>query len=495
MNESSFRSFLSTQLTSVYTRFWPKIFIKRRIRQVLTTRIRGIINDLDQNLKHRLSVVSLLNLILLLTTTTGQSTFGQFSDPSIKNEDNDLENIDNNENDNNETQTVEDPEKCVLIYVRVSTDEQEQNGRSIDSQIDELTSIVEHDPEIEQHCEPIRDEGKTGTDFDREGIQKVARLAQQDDVTHLMVDTIDRIGRSVAETLMFIHELREKFDVNIMARSLELDIQKPTDRMRVTNAATMADFGTRNRARSAKRSSVDNFIKDKQWSSWYHSVPFGYELENTEGDDAETKGWIEPVEKLKPVINDIYIEFINTENYAETSRKINKTHEDILSEYDGLEEDTLTWRQIKAIVTRPVYRGEPTVPVTTFEHYDPYPSVDDPELQIVDDEISHRAQEICDKISDKYSTDNELTLDPNEYPDEFNPYIIETVSPLVHLGCPDCSSELIADGHQRKLDGELGSRMYKCPNKSCEFQQRWPQESETDMMKILSDFDNLHSIL
>ncbi len=489
-----------TKIIELYRRTataaWPNIEIKRRIRQVLRKRIRGIIYTLDKNLKTRMSGVPVLPFMLLLSTTHSQATFNQFS---------------HGQTINNKTDTdkpsIDDDVKCVIIYVRVSTDEQKKNGRSIDSQIEELTSIVDRDPETILYQKPIKDEGETGTNFDRDGIQEVAKLAQNDEVTHLMVDTIDRIGRSVAETLMFVHELREKFDVKLMTRGRELDVRIPKDRLQVTMRATMADFGTRNRARSSNRSSADNFLKNNQWTSWYQSVPFGYELENEDGKDPKSKGWIRPVKKLEPVISDIYTEFIRSESYKKTARIINKKHSQLINDYyeERSKEDDennyerkdtpLEARQIKSIVNRPVYRGEPTIPVTDFEHYDSYPSVNDPQLQFIDESTSKEAEKISAKIAEKYSTDKDLTIDPNDYPDEFNPYLIETVSPPVRLVCPECSSDFVADGHQRKLDGGLGSRVYKCSNDECEHQRRWPRESEVEMMKMISKFDELHSIL
>jgi DNA invertase Pin-like site-specific DNA recombinase len=429
-----------------------------------------------------------------------QATFTQFT-----NDTSDTEAPDPPGNDPTEIDTdSEDTEKCVVMYVRVSTDEQKKEGRSIDSQISELSSIIERDDEISLYTEPIRDEGETGTDFDRDGISKIVSLARHDEVTHLMVDTIDRIGRSVAETLMFIHELREKYDVKIMTRGGESDVRKPTDRLNVTMKAAMADFGTRNRARSSLRSSADNFIQDKKWFSWYRAVPFGYESigdDSDEGEDGDKDeddtddDWIERVEELEDVIKDIYSIFIEVENYTETASRINEKYAAKLEEYDGLEGSKLNYRQIRSVVSRPVYRGKPTIPVTELEHYDPNPSVDDPELRFVDDATAEKAQEIVEKIAEKNSTDDDLVIDPEDYPDEFDPCVIETVSSLVQLVCPECESPLIADGHQRQLDGDLGSRLYRCQNDDCGFSKRWPTESESELMELLSKADEFHSIL
>lgn len=130
------------------------------------------------------------------------------------------------------------------MYVRVSTSEQKRDGRSLDSQEEELSSIVERDPDMRAYTpDAIRDEGETGTNFDREGIRRSAELTHKDEPTHLLVDTVDRIGRSVAETILFIQFLREECDVKLMTRSREFDILKPSDKMQLTMLAAMADFG------------------------------------------------------------------------------------------------------------------------------------------------------------------------------------------------------------------------------------------------------------
>jgi hypothetical protein len=288
---------------------------------------------------------------------------------------------------------------------------------------------------------------------------------------------------------MFIHELRNKYDVKIRTRSREFDIRKPEDRMQVNTLASMADFGTRNRARSSLRSSADNFIQNKQWSSWYRIVPFGYEPEKDDDDE-----WIRPIEKLESVIEDIFTEFIDTERYTETATIINEKYSDTLEKCEDLEGGSLESRQIKSIVQRPVYRGEPTIPVTDLEHYEPYPSVDDVELQLVDAETSRKAQEIANGISEKYSTDGELTIDPEEYPAEFDPYILESVSSLVRIVCPRCSSDLISDGHQRRLQGGFGSRNYKCTNEDCGLERRWPKQDEYEQMRILSQLNKFDEL-
>jgi DNA invertase Pin-like site-specific DNA recombinase len=383
---------------------------------------------------------------------------------------------------------AEEDKKVVIIYVRVSSEEQDKEGRSIKSQTDELTSIVENSPEIVKYADTIKERGETGTDFDREGIQEVVRLAKNDEVTHIMVDTLDRIGRIAPPTLSYIYELRERYGVKLMTRNRELDINKPTDRMQVVMLALMADLGTMNRARSSLRSSADNFLDERKWSSWFTHPPIGYKMSDE---------WIAPIDELRPVIEDTYTRFFRTENYSKTASKINEMHGETLSahsdKYSDKFDGELSYHQVKAIVSRPVYKGEPTIPITDFEHYESNPSVTDPDLRMVSDEKHSKAEEIVQEIAEKYSTDEGSLCSPEEYADEFNPYMLESISSPVRLVCPECESDLAANG-QHDLTGDRLSRRYKCKNDDCDYTNRWPGASEHEMMELFANLDDLHSL-
>ena len=501
-----------------YPRFWPKFVKKGRMRRVMTQHIRAIKSDLGHNLKHRLlnylSNDTKLKLIsLLLESANGQSTLDKFPEGSAENGE-DVNDIDNKTCKVNDVEfdlsSSKDTEKCVVIYVRVSTENQKRDGRSIKSQLKDLKSIIESDPEISLYCEPIVDDGESGTDFEREGIMKAASLAQKEEVTHLMIDTIDRIGREIAGTLMYMKQLREQFDVKIMRKQKEFDIKIPEDKMVASSKAMVADFATRNQATSSKRSSADRFLQQKRWCSWKNKSPFGYKLENEDGKDAKSKGWIEKVDYMKPVIEDIYNRLLCSEEYKDVAEHINNKYCDKINKYNRerfenkndendeefeKEDDPITRGDVKKIVNNPVYRGEPMIVVNGLERYNGVSHVDDPELAFVDDDTHRKAQNISAEITDKYSTDKDLTLDIEDYPEEFDPYIIETVSSPVRLVCPDCSSDLIRDGHIETITGSIASRHYKCSNHECEYSERWPKESEAEMMEMLSKLDEYRSLL
>jgi DNA invertase Pin-like site-specific DNA recombinase len=167
--------------------------------------------------------------------------------------------------------------------VRRKPSPERENGMRVWLDPDELETIVDDDPEMGLYCDPIRDEGECGTGFDRECIKRVLALSEEDEVTHLIVDHVDRIRRSTPETVMFIRLLRKR-GVILVSRSETLDMLVPSDRMRISFVTMMVDFATMHRSRSANRSKVQAVIDDQQWTSWFHTPPLGYEMD---GD-----GWI-----------------------------------------------------------------------------------------------------------------------------------------------------------------------------------------------------------
>lgn len=89
-----------------------------------------------------------------------------------------------------------------VIYARVGTVKQAEDGVSLDLRIEILREVAGQE-DIRFECSPIPDEGKTGTSFERDGIQEVFQHAKKDRVAYLLVQDIDQIGRAAAETLFY----------------------------------------------------------------------------------------------------------------------------------------------------------------------------------------------------------------------------------------------------------------------------------------------------
>lgn len=467
----------------------PKIHIRRRIRHAFTRRILRYISSRGQSSNSPSRILAFFPVLtLLLTNTSPQANLGQFSDgEGLANETrtSDTQHIEGETEESSESQSNKQPEKLALLYIRVSTSEQDEDGQSLDSQEDELKSVVENREEMKQFGETIVDAGQSGTDFDREGIQKVGRLAQREDITHLLVDTIDRVGRTAPETLMFIDQLRKDYDVKLMRRGREFDMMIPEHRMQAIMLTMMAEFSTMNRARSSIRSSADNFLQKRNWRSWFKNhVPLGYESNDN---------WIEPIEEWKSIIKEIYKGFIENDwGYTKTAEEVSEEFESA----SPLKDVTLDDTDVKSIVTKPVYKGSPTIGINYLKHYDENPSVEDESLAFVSEETFDDAQQKVARINEKHSHNDDSKRETvEEYADEFSPHIIEAVSPMVRMLCPSCENTLVSDG-RRTVQQDRAQRVYICTNDACDFgEKRWPKESQEEMMELFCQLDDIHNIL
>lgn len=90
-------------------------------------------------------------------------------------------------------------------YVRVSTQEQAREGISLEAQEDKIRKYaVLHNLSL---IEVVRDEGKSGKDLNREGIQKVIALCEKRKVDHLIVYKMDRLTRKTLDLLILMENI------------------------------------------------------------------------------------------------------------------------------------------------------------------------------------------------------------------------------------------------------------------------------------------------
>jgi DNA invertase Pin-like site-specific DNA recombinase len=127
-----------------------------------------------------------------------------------------------------------------LGYARVSTVKQD-----LDRQIDALeqTGIPR---------DRIYVDKKSGATTDRPGLREVTAYAREGDV--IVVHTLDRLGRTVRDTLNLIHELAErKVGVRNLADPIKVDSSNPEDPMAQLAVVLLALFGQMERTYTMER--------------------------------------------------------------------------------------------------------------------------------------------------------------------------------------------------------------------------------------------------
>lgn len=125
-------------------------------------------------------------------------------------------------------------------YARVSTAQQD-----LDRQIDALTAAGIPGERI------YRDK-KSGATIDRHGLHAALDYARDGDV--IVVHTLDRLGRTVRDTLNLIHDLAERgVGVRNLADPIRVDSTNPDDPMAQLAVVLLALFGQMERTYTLER--------------------------------------------------------------------------------------------------------------------------------------------------------------------------------------------------------------------------------------------------
>ncbi len=127
-----------------------------------------------------------------------------------------------------------------LGYARVSTAKQD-----LDRQIDALTAAG-------VAADQIFIDKKSGATTDRPGLRAALGYARDGDV--IVVHTLDRLGRTVRDTLNMIHELAERgVGVRNLADPIKVDSSNPADPMAQLAVVLLALFGQMERTYTMER--------------------------------------------------------------------------------------------------------------------------------------------------------------------------------------------------------------------------------------------------
>ena len=127
-----------------------------------------------------------------------------------------------------------------LGYARVSTVKQD-----LDRQIDALTAVG-------IPLERIYLDKKSGSTVDRPGLRELIAYARDGDV--IVVHTLDRLGRTVRDTLNLIHEFSERgVGVRNLADPIKVDSSNPEDPMAQLAVVLLALFGQMERTYTMER--------------------------------------------------------------------------------------------------------------------------------------------------------------------------------------------------------------------------------------------------
>lgn len=157
-----------------------------------------------------------------------------------------------------------------FIYCRVSTEEQANEGHSLDTQEKFCKKFA--DANDYQVIEVFRDEGKSGTSLNRPALQELLATCQQDKtISTVLVQETDRLARNTKDHLT-IRALLQKAGVKLISVAQPMLDDSPEGKMIDTIIASVNQFQSDINSRKTRKGLQDRF--ESGWLPGW--APIGY---------------------------------------------------------------------------------------------------------------------------------------------------------------------------------------------------------------------------
>lgn len=246
----------------------------------------------------------------------------------------------------------------VGVYARLSVEGTERKNESIGIQIAMAKQYLKEHPEMELYgC--YTDLGKTGTNFKREGFERMMQDVRKRHIDCVIVKDLSRFGRNHIEAGNYIQKIFPFMGVRFIALTDGIDTSKAnssTDEMALNLKNLINEMYARDIARKIKSSKQSC---QEQGSYTGGVPPYGYQAEWTEG-----KKCLSVCPETAEIVKEIYEMYLSGKNMCQISRELygrgihrpgiyKKTGHVYQQEGEVLEQ----WGTgtIKFILTNPVY--------------------------------------------------------------------------------------------------------------------------------------------
>jgi len=181
--------------------------------------------------------------------------------------------------------------KRAVGYVRVSTREQAQEGVSLDAQTERIAAFCQ--AKGWELVAVYRDEGKSGKNLDRPGIQEMIHDLQAVQVGVVVVLKLDRLTRSVRDLGTLIEDIFA--GVSLVAVDGSLDSSTASGRMVVN---LLGSVGQWEREVIGERTR-DALAYKRERGEWCGRIPYGFRVNPDTGKLEEDPEAMQTVQAIK----------------------------------------------------------------------------------------------------------------------------------------------------------------------------------------------------
>lgn len=158
--------------------------------------------------------------------------------------------------------------KRVAIYARVSTQEQAENGNSLEFQIDKLKAYCQlHELKI---VGEYVDAGVSGAKFSRPALDRLKNDIEKIDI--VLVYKIDRLSRAIKDTMFLIEDIFKPNNVDLISLSENFDTSQAVGMAMIAVISTFAQL----ERETIKERMMAGKIQAVKNGKYINHAPFGY---------------------------------------------------------------------------------------------------------------------------------------------------------------------------------------------------------------------------
>lgn len=159
----------------------------------------------------------------------------------------------------------------VALYCRVSTDEQAQQGFSIENQHERLKAYCASQGWVDYRL--YTDDGYSGTTMNRPHLQRMIRHIKQGKINTVIVYKLDRLGRKQQDIINMLSDVFEANGVTFKSATEPFDTGTPLGKAMI---GILAVFAQLERDTIVERTTVGRRVRTSK-GIWHGGrVPFGY---------------------------------------------------------------------------------------------------------------------------------------------------------------------------------------------------------------------------
>lgn len=243
---------------------------------------------------------------------------------------------------------VEKRRKLIAIYCRVSTEEQSENGYSIDEQERLLEEWCKKMGYVIYKC--YSDRGISGKNIkDRPALKELLSDAKAGKFDMVISWKINRVSRKLEDVLKIVN-LLEKNNITFKSYSEPFETDTPAGRMQFQMMALIGEFERGTIAQNVKM----GMIAKAKSGNWCGGRVLGYDLVPNNSPEEEKKGKnkLKINEKEAEIVRFIFNEYSKGKGYKAITNKMNKLG------YKTKKGNNFSVGSIRDILTNPVYIGE-----------------------------------------------------------------------------------------------------------------------------------------